>query len=116
MDLREKVKAAIDDLVWLMSNWSPDEQSQVFTEDRIAKLVIALLASKFEKESEDDMKARLERQSKIAAVFLEKSVGACLGKLREGYPMFHEHFEREAISMVFALKGAAFGHQVGVNL
>jgi hypothetical protein len=75
---REKVEKSIDDLVWLMDHWPPDQQSMVFTPQRIEKFATACLTSHFDKESDSDAKERIKRQYEIAAVLAERGAAMCL--------------------------------------
>ena len=81
--LRKKVEKVLDDLVWLIETWPPDQQNMVLTPERIDRLVSALLTVHIVDlrpriEGGKDLERLIERQYQIAAMIMEKGAAKCL--------------------------------------
>ena len=115
IDLREAVERTLDDLVWLVDTWPPDQQNRVFTEQAIDDLVIALLhSSTSDKVKETSKTARdygklNKRVNRIAGILMDRGISYCVGCIKE--EPFRKFFQEEALKMMGVLKYAATGSE-----
>jgi hypothetical protein len=84
-DLRKRVMKALEDMMWLIETWPPDQQNLVFTEERIDRLVSALITRseriKPRKGEKEDRDETIRREERMAALLMRKGALRCLTAL-----------------------------------
>jgi len=115
IDLREAVENTLEDLVWLIDTWPPNQQNRVFTEQAINDLVIALLVSAMSDEVKEtsktarDYKKMNERVDRIAGMLMDRGISYCVGCIKE--EPYRKFFQEEALKLMGVLKYAATGSE-----
>ena len=94
----------LDDLVLAANTLPVEEQNEIFAEDRIRPLVIALLTGSEKKKvhsmDEESRNAMVDREFQIAAMFMEKGITKCLDRVRKPYV---ERMMRDAAGVALIL-------------
>lgn len=116
-DLRKRVTRALEDMIWLIETWPPDQQNPVFTEEIIDQLTSALITRservKARKREKEDRDETAKREDRIAAMLMEKGAFKCLRAFerKEKESPLYRMVEREAYTTVHILKYVATSEQ-----
>jgi hypothetical protein len=129
IDLRKRVTKALEDMTWLAETWPPEQQNLVFTEEKIDRLVSALITTseriKPRKGEEEDRNEATRREERMAALLMQKGAYKCLAALERREKESPPHLgmdsplylwvAREAIWIIDVLNYVATGGVASVD-
>ena len=113
--VRDDAKSGIDDLVFLATKLPEDQLGQIFTDERLDRLISTLLTQSDEKSRSKDphLQDMIKREYRIAAMLMQKGTAKCFERVDRGNHALWELIRNQAQTVLSLLIYIATEGQTG---